>query len=92
MLDDGKWTVSLRGLAGTSIGGVQVQTFADLPDYLKKASEASFAFALGGAVDYDINDRFSFRIIQPDIFVTTLGDTTAAHFRILTGLVVNFDW
>jgi len=50
----------------------------------------SFAFTLGGGVDYKYNDRFSIRVIQVEYLRTHLGGFGQNNARIEAGLVYSF--
>ena len=52
--------------------------------------ETSLAMAFGVNFDLQVNDRISWRIIQPDILLTTFGNNTQTSFRFSTGVVFGF--
>jgi hypothetical protein len=45
---------------------------------------------LGGSIDYRITDAISYRIVQPELVVTSLGSTNERNFRVSTGIVLKF--
>jgi hypothetical protein len=56
-------------------------------------SANSFAYDLGGAADYAINSRFSFRVAQLDFLRTALPNTTSNwqnNLRVGAGLTMHF--
>lgn len=53
-------------------------------------SANSFAFTLGGGVDYKYNDRFSIRVIQAEYLWNHFGGTGWNNARIQAGLVYTF--
>jgi len=50
----------------------------------------SFAMAIGGGMDYQVNDRFSWRIVQGDYLLTRFFDNTQNNGRISTGIIYRF--
>ena len=50
-------------------------------------SESGFGAALGGGVDFRINDRVDFRAVQLDYNPTRLGGETQHNFRVGVGVV-----
>lgn len=52
--------------------------------------DSAFAMAIGGGMDYEINQRFSWRIIQGDYLLTKFGNDTQNNGRISTGVVFRF--
>ena len=55
-----------------------------------RLDETALAMAFGVNFDLQVNDRISWRIIQPDVLVTTFGNGTQTHFRFSTGAVFAF--
>ena len=65
-----------------------------LPPITKRtfASATTFAAFFGGSIDYRITDRLSYRIVQPELFLTRSGSMATGNwnqynFRLSTGLV-----
>lgn len=54
------------------------------------ASANSFAFTLGGGINYKYNDRFSIRMIQAEYLWNHFGGTGWNNARITAGLVYSF--
>lgn len=48
------------------------------------------AFALGMTFDLQLDDRIAWRIVQPDVLVTTYGDDSQTHLRLATGVTISF--
>jgi hypothetical protein len=92
LLHRGRFTVNLRALAG-----IMRQSNLFLP-YLglqfAYGGANLFAASLGGSVDYRISDRFSYRVIQPELLTTVsnAGGTLLAYpnAQVSTGLVFSF--
>ncbi len=61
------------------VAGTDIDDFED--------SETGFAAAIGGGLDFRINDRVDFRAIQFDYAPTRLGGETQHNFRIGIGVV-----
>lgn len=53
-------------------------------------SDTTFAALFGVHFDLRLHDRIFWRVVQPDILLTGYGDDTQAHFRITTGIGVDF--
>ncbi len=58
-------------------------------------SQNAFAMALGGGVDYRLNNRFSLRPVQLDYLITrfpvgTTGNQTQNNLRVSTGILLHF--
>lgn len=51
---------------------------------------SSFSLALGGGIDTQINDQFSWRIFQGDYVLTQFGGGSQNNFRFSTGIVIRF--
>ena len=49
-----------------------------------------FGASFGVHFDLKINDRLTWRVVQPDVLITNYGDGGQAHFRIASGLGVEF--
>lgn len=77
-----KFTSSFRVL----FGGARATVLADSA----ALHSTQFAYALGGAFDYNITDRIAWRIIQPNAYFTSFGNHTQKNFRVSTGLVIRF--
>jgi hypothetical protein len=52
--------------------------------------DSAFAMAIGGGMDYEINQRFSWRIIQGDYLLTRFGSETQNNGRLSTGIIFRF--
>jgi hypothetical protein len=52
--------------------------------------ESSFAVAAGISLDLVISGRFAYRILQPDLIITSFGNSTQVDLRLGTGIVVRF--
>lgn len=52
--------------------------------------ETSFAVAAGISFDFKFSNRFAYRIIQPDLVITSFGDSTQVNLRVATGVVLRF--
>ena len=50
----------------------------------------SFAFTMGGGLNYQYNDRFSLRVIQAEYLWNHFGGTGWNNARITAGLVYTF--
>lgn len=48
------------------------------------------AASFGGSVDYRINDRLSYRIVQPEFLLTRCGGSAQPGIRVSTGIVFAF--
>ncbi len=55
-----------------------------------EVDQTVFGASFGVHFDLKINDRLTWRIVQPDVLVTNYGDSAQAHFRIASGLGVEF--
>jgi hypothetical protein len=51
---------------------------------------SSFAMAIGGGMDYEINQKFSWRIIQGDYLMTRFFSQTQNNGRLSTGIIFRF--
>lgn len=51
-------------------------------------SDTGFAAAIGGGLDFRLNDRLDLRAVQVDYNPTRLGDETQHNFRIGIGIVI----
>jgi len=51
---------------------------------------SSFSLALGGGIDTQVTDRFSWRIIQGDYLLTQFRGGSQNNFRLSTGIVIRF--
>lgn len=49
-----------------------------------------FAASFGGSIDYRINARFSYRIIQPELLLTRFGGSTQPDVRVSSGILFTF--
>lgn len=54
-----------------------------------KSEEFGFAATFGGSYTLVLNDVFSFRVIQPDVLISTAG-STRTNFRLSTGIVFRY--
>jgi len=52
--------------------------------------DTAFSMAIGGGMDYQVNDRFSWRIIQGDYLMTRFFGDTQNNGRISTGIIYRF--
>ena len=55
-----------------------------------RLDETALAMAFGVNFDLKVNDRISWRIIQPDVLVTRFGNGIQTQFRFSTGFVFGF--
>ncbi len=53
-------------------------------------SSKGFAWAIGAGIDYRLNSRFSWRIIQGDVLPTHLGGNQQHNTRVSTSIVFRF--
>src|SRR5258708_33898224 len=51
---------------------------------------SAFSMVIGGGMDYQVNERFSWRIIQGDYLLTKFFSDTQNNGRISTGLIYRF--
>jgi len=51
---------------------------------------SSFSMAIGGGIDTQLTDRFSWRIFQGDYLLTQFGGNAQNNFRLSTGILVRF--
>lgn len=87
----GRLLPSVRALAGLARGSVGVEL--EVPDVTAidtSETENALGVALGAALDLDVTERLAWRIVQPDLLITTFGNDTQANIRLATGLVVRF--
>ena len=54
------------------------------------SGDTAFSMAIGGGMDYQVNDRFSWRIIQGDYLMTRFFGDTQNNGRISTGIIYRF--
>jgi opacity protein-like surface antigen len=54
------------------------------------SGDSAFAMAIGGGMDYDLNEKFSWRILQADYLLTRFGSSTQNNARLSTGIVYRF--
>ncbi len=52
--------------------------------------ETAFAAAFGIHFDLKVHDRLTWRVVQPDVLVTSYGNDGQTHFRISSGLGLEF--
>jgi hypothetical protein len=52
--------------------------------------DTAFSMAIGGGMDYQVNDRFSWRIIQGDYLLTRFFGNTQNNGRLSTGIIYRF--
>ena len=52
--------------------------------------DTAFSMAIGGGMDYQVNDRFSWRIIQGDYLMTRFFGDTQNNGRLSTGIIYRF--
>jgi hypothetical protein len=81
----GRFETMVRVMFGASRGSADAgPLFRETPFFLR-ASDTNFATTLGGGIDWRITERWSWRIIQPEVFVSGYG-----RARISTGVVYRF--
>lgn len=95
MFHRGRFRSSLRVLAGVdkadasgtvTVGGVAGTSTRDL-----SVGGTSFAAAFGGSFDVRVNERLTYRLLQPNYYLTRYGDgKTQSNMRLSTGLVFTF--
>ncbi len=100
-----RFRAGAQAMAGIARGSVGVEfdpeeLAFDLPDRFRRGlrlqafdvafDQTVFALAVGVHFDLRINDRLTWRIVQPDVLLTGYGDDTQAHFRIASGLGFEF--
>ena len=81
-------TSSFRFVAGVVKGSVEGDSA--IPDLTGAADASTFGFAFGGAVDLNLTAGIAWRIVQPNAYYTTFGESTQRNFRVSTGIVVRF--
>jgi hypothetical protein len=99
LLRGARWTVQAHVLAGASHVGpttypltipYEVPGFPPIRQFAVAPSNW-VAGAIGGSLDYRLNDRLSFRLVQPDWMITASPQYSNTQFhnnlRISTGLV-----
>ena len=52
--------------------------------------DTAFAATFGMHFDLKVNDRLTWRVVQPDVLVTNYGNDVQSHFRISSGLGFEF--
>jgi hypothetical protein len=52
--------------------------------------ETAFGASFGVHFDLDVGERLVWRVVQPDLLITTYGDDTQTHVRVASGLGVIF--
>jgi hypothetical protein len=96
--------VNLRALAGVANRNTLVaplsQPSESTPPLVGNPSPAitqltvsggnGFAASFGGSVDYRINDRLSYRLVQAELLLTRFGGSAQPDLRVATGLVFTF--
>lgn len=55
-----------------------------------EVSETVFAAMFGIYVDLPLREQLTWRVIQPDVLLTTYGDDVQAHFRLASSLAYRF--
>ena len=83
VLNTDAFTVSGHALFGAASGNAEQFDEIDF-------AATKFAYALGGAVDWNVTDRLAWRVIQPEVLTTTFGGATQRTFRVATGLAYRF--
>lgn len=78
-------TVNVRALAG--VAHTNTLMFVE---HLTFPSANAFAAAFGGSIDYRISDRFSYRIMQPELLLTRFSRSTQPDVRVSTGIMFTF--
>jgi hypothetical protein len=81
----GRLRLAARALIGLTTGSAETDLARSL-----WVEETGFAAALGGTLMLDVSDTIAIRLIQPNLFLTTVGDETQLGQRLSTGLVVKF--
>ena len=61
--------------------GVAQTNNAALPQVVFPIADNAFAAAFGASVDYRITDRLSYRIFEPEVFVTRSGSNATNHWQ-----------
>ena len=58
--------------------------------FFGSAGDSAFAMALGGGLDYNVNQNFAVRVGQFDYLPTRFGSETQSNFRYSAGIVLKF--
>lgn len=83
-----KFFPAVHVLAGWATGSLdEVAVPEEDRNVLLFLDESGFAVSFGATFDVAISPSVSYRIIQPDVMLTFIGDSTKASFRIGTGIV-----
>lgn len=86
-----KFSPAVHGLIGwaqANVDKAQLEGY-DGVDYLF-LNDSALAISLGATFDMKINQSWSYRIVQPDVIITTFADATQVNFSLATGIVGNF--
>lgn len=86
-----RFAASVHGLVGISRGRPEKGSPSlDLVDFHLAVKQNKLAAAAGVSVDLNITENIAWRILQPDVYVTSFGGRQQNNFRLATGLVVRF--
>ena len=81
---------SVHALVGMSRGKADL----DVPpvdfDFRLGVKQTKLAGAFGVSVDFNLSEAIAWRIVQPDVFVTSFGGEQQNNFRLATGVVIRF--
>ena len=69
------------------VGGANLDIKAPVSVTTFKNEEWGLGAVFGAAYTVVLNEAFSYRVIQPDLMITTAGPGTGVHFRLSTGIV-----
>lgn len=105
LADAERFSVGAEAMAGIARGSVEVELDDDFfgiggigpgpgpfgPGALDiDVSETVFAAMFGIYVDLPLREQWTWRVIQPDVLLTTYGDDVQAHFRLASSLAYRF--
>ncbi len=101
-----RFRVGAQAMAGIARGSVDVEfdierLIAEIPGLRQRLrlvafpldldiDQTVFGASFGVHFDVKINDRLTWRAVQPDVLVTNYGNDAQAHFRITSGLGFEF--
>lgn len=100
-----RFRVGAQAMAGIARGSADIdfdieELIAEIPVFVPRrlglrafdfeVDQTAFGASFGVHFDLKINDRLTWRVVQPDVLITNYGDGGQAHFRIASGLGFEF--